>query len=223
LIAASVLTAATFSSTVAGLAITGSLGKAFATSPPVSRPVSPPVSGPVSKDQCKNGGWQSFGFKSQGQCVSFVRTGGKHAPPPAPLTLADLDTSIAGTVSFPIISVTNLDGNAAGVAGTETLETNLSIGNAFSGGSCPDVLCVPLSGTFTTTTSVGTLNGTATGVIDVEFIIVGSTPQGVPVAGGLTLTVTSATGQFTGTTGTLNVALTFPTLGSNDFTGTVTG
>jgi hypothetical protein len=30
---------------------------------------------PTSKDQCKHGGWKSFGgmFKNQGQCVSFVR------------------------------------------------------------------------------------------------------------------------------------------------------
>jgi hypothetical protein len=36
---------------------------------------------PTSKDQCKNGGWQSFGvFKNQGDCVSFVATGGKNPP-----------------------------------------------------------------------------------------------------------------------------------------------
>jgi|tagenome__1003787_1003787.scaffolds.fasta_scaffold20644048_2 hypothetical protein len=36
---------------------------------------------PTSKDQCKNGGWQSFvsqGFKNQGDCVSYVSTGGKN-------------------------------------------------------------------------------------------------------------------------------------------------
>jgi hypothetical protein len=40
------------------------------------------VSGPVTKDQCKKGGWQSFGtmFKNQGRCVSFVVTGGKNTP-----------------------------------------------------------------------------------------------------------------------------------------------
>jgi hypothetical protein len=32
------------------------------------------------KEQCKNGGWQSFGFKNQGGCVSFVATGGKNPP-----------------------------------------------------------------------------------------------------------------------------------------------
>jgi hypothetical protein len=31
---------------------------------------------PTSKDQCKNGGWQTFdGFKNQGECVSFVASG----------------------------------------------------------------------------------------------------------------------------------------------------
>jgi hypothetical protein len=31
---------------------------------------------PTSKDQCKNGGWQQFGFTNQGQCIRFV----SHAP-----------------------------------------------------------------------------------------------------------------------------------------------
>jgi hypothetical protein len=36
---------------------------------------------PTSKDQCKNGGWASFsGFKNQGDCVSYVATGGKNPP-----------------------------------------------------------------------------------------------------------------------------------------------
>jgi hypothetical protein len=39
----------------------------------------PPL--PTSKDQCKNGGWRSYGvFKNQGDCVSFVATGGKNPP-----------------------------------------------------------------------------------------------------------------------------------------------
>jgi hypothetical protein len=33
---------------------------------------------PTSKNQCKKGGWQTFGvFKNQGDCVSFVATGGQ--------------------------------------------------------------------------------------------------------------------------------------------------
>jgi hypothetical protein len=36
---------------------------------------------PTSKDQCKNGAWRNYpGFKSQGDCVSFVATGGKNPP-----------------------------------------------------------------------------------------------------------------------------------------------
>jgi hypothetical protein len=38
---------------------------------------------PTSKEQCKDGGWRRFGdtFKNQGDCVSFVATGGRSAPP----------------------------------------------------------------------------------------------------------------------------------------------
>jgi hypothetical protein len=36
---------------------------------------------PTSKDQCLKNGWQSFRvFKNQGDCVSFVTTGGKNQP-----------------------------------------------------------------------------------------------------------------------------------------------
>jgi hypothetical protein len=41
----------------------------------------PKVAPPTSKDQCKNGGWQTFtdpSFKNEGDCVSFVATGGKN-------------------------------------------------------------------------------------------------------------------------------------------------
>jgi hypothetical protein len=39
----------------------------------------PPL--PTSKDQCKNGGWRTYGvFENQGDCVSFVATGGKNQP-----------------------------------------------------------------------------------------------------------------------------------------------
>jgi hypothetical protein len=42
-------------------------------------------SGPTSKDQCKNGGWRTFGvFKNQGDCVSFVATKGKNPPAAGP-------------------------------------------------------------------------------------------------------------------------------------------
>ncbi len=37
---------------------------------------------PTNKEQCKNGGWRNYGtmFKNQGDCVSFVATGGKNPP-----------------------------------------------------------------------------------------------------------------------------------------------
>ncbi len=36
---------------------------------------------PTSKEQCKNGGWRDYPqFKNQGDCVSFVATGGKNPP-----------------------------------------------------------------------------------------------------------------------------------------------
>jgi hypothetical protein len=43
----------------------------------------PPL--PSSKDQCQNGGWRSYpGFKNQGDCLSFVATGGKNPPAGSP-------------------------------------------------------------------------------------------------------------------------------------------
>ena len=36
---------------------------------------------PTTKDDCKNGGWERFGvFKNQGDCVSYVATGGTNSP-----------------------------------------------------------------------------------------------------------------------------------------------
>ena len=41
----------------------------------------PPPPLPTTKDQCKHGGWRNFGvFKNQGDCVSFVATGGGNPP-----------------------------------------------------------------------------------------------------------------------------------------------
>jgi len=33
------------------------------------------VAGSSSIVQCKNGGWESLGFRNQGQCMRFVETG----------------------------------------------------------------------------------------------------------------------------------------------------
>lgn len=37
--------------------------------------ISPADADPQNKDQCKNGGWESFGFSNQGECIKFVNTG----------------------------------------------------------------------------------------------------------------------------------------------------
>ena len=48
--------------------------------PRLRRPHAVPV--PTSKDQCKNGGWRNYpGFKNQGDCASFVATGGRTRRP----------------------------------------------------------------------------------------------------------------------------------------------
>ena len=67
LIAAGVLTAAAFSSTVGGFAIVGALDQASASRPHVSPPVSRPVSPPVQNDQGQNGNDQGQNGNDQGQ------------------------------------------------------------------------------------------------------------------------------------------------------------
>ena len=37
--------------------------------------ISPADVDPQSKDQCKDGSWESYGFRNQGQCIKFVNTG----------------------------------------------------------------------------------------------------------------------------------------------------
>lgn len=44
-------------------------------------PTVTPTPFPTSADECKDGGWQTFGyFKNQGDCVSFVATKGRNGP-----------------------------------------------------------------------------------------------------------------------------------------------
>jgi hypothetical protein len=61
-------------------------------------------------------------------------------------------------------------------------------------------------GTFTVTTNVGTLSGTVMGSIYVAV----SGYNAYPTVGTLTLTASTATGLFTGTTGSLKVNLQWP-------------
>jgi hypothetical protein len=66
----------TFVSTPSPGSGTGTFSESF-----VSSLASPLPVGPRSKDDCKKDGWRSFGvFKNQGDCVSFVATGGRNGP-----------------------------------------------------------------------------------------------------------------------------------------------
>jgi hypothetical protein len=57
----------------------GAFGTQALTSGDVVVVDAPPL--PTSKEQCNNNGWRTFGvFKNQGDCVSFVATGGKNQP-----------------------------------------------------------------------------------------------------------------------------------------------
>ena len=48
---------------------------------PVAPPPPPPPALPSTAAECKDGGWDAFGvFKNQGDCVSYVATGGKNPP-----------------------------------------------------------------------------------------------------------------------------------------------
>ncbi|HVM15714.1 MAG TPA: carboxypeptidase regulatory-like domain-containing protein [Egibacteraceae bacterium] len=40
----------------------------------------PPPANPTTRDDCKNGGWQDYGFRNQGQCIQFVNTGKDSRP-----------------------------------------------------------------------------------------------------------------------------------------------
>jgi len=40
----------------------------------------PRGSEPITKEQCKNGGYATLGFRNQGDCTSFVATEGKNEP-----------------------------------------------------------------------------------------------------------------------------------------------
>lgn len=42
--------------------------------PPTGEPQDLPTADPVTKADCMNHGWEDFGFRNQGQCVSFVET-----------------------------------------------------------------------------------------------------------------------------------------------------
>ncbi len=156
---------------------------------------------PANKDQCKNGGWRSLAggqgvpFRNQGQCATWAI----HHP----VTLADLAGSFTGTTvltpfngcSF-IEEVFDATYVGSGSVGTVTLHIDGCIN--FEG-----ITASTYTGTFTSATSAGTLSGTASGSISNLLV--------PPLDFELSLTVTSGTGAFTATTGTMHVSVSVPT------------
>ena len=156
---------------------------------------------------------------NQDQCIDYAIQN--------PASLADLAGSPTGTVS---VSSTGACGDlparaplsatypGSSAVGTVTLQTEGCISRA------PEFpLVIAYSGTFTISTNVGTLSGTAGGQIDNVIVESPFNPQASPVTAGLTLMATSGTGLFRGTTGTLVVSLQFPTLGCFGFVAEVSG
>jgi hypothetical protein len=134
-----------------------------------------------------------------------------------PVGLADLGGSLTGTVSnnsgCGFVGLT-LDATYPGSSAVGTVTLQMT-------GCVPSPTNLPTfsyAGTFTLTTSVGTLSGTVSGQIVNDFV----GPEDLePTSAALTLTATSGTGDFTGTTGTLNVNLEWATPGASTYTGTV--
>ena len=116
-----------------------------------------------------------------------------------PVNLADLTGSFSGTMSF-----------ALGTGGCYFLEQifDATYAGSFTAGSVTLHLdgCVPAdppftyTGTFTITTSAGTLAGSAAGSD-------GNLSGPPPYFSNLTLTILSGTGAFVGTTGTIDVSI----------------
>ena len=155
---------------------------------------------PGSIQGCMNGGWQTRTdasgqpFANQGQCIDFAI----HHP----VSLADLATSsftgttaFAGAVNGCSIIFQTFDGSYLGSSSVGTVNFHIS--------GC--VIPFTYSGSFTITTSVGTLSGSASGQFSVNFQNV---PPG-PYVFDLTLTVTTGTGSFAGTSGNLQVLITW--------------
>ena len=152
---------------------------------------------PTAVQQCKDGGWQTLTdasaqpFRNQGQCISYFIHN--------PVSLADLTGSFSGTTSFTF-----------GTGGCAFVEQvfDATYPRSSAVGSVTVHLdgCVPFGppftyrGTFTVTTSVGNLAGTAAGTAnDLTGL--------PPFVFDLTLTVLSGTGAFAGTTGTISMSI----------------
>lgn len=174
---------------------------------------------PAPVQDCINHGWQTLTdasgqpFTNQGLCIDYAI----HHP----VSLADLasSSSVTGTTEA-FLETNGCNLIAQGFEATYPGSTNVGSVNLLITGCINQTSAFPPPGTyglgpasFTISTDVGTLSGTASGPVSGIF-----PPE--PVVGyELTLTVTSATGFFAGTTGSLQCD--FAWGGGNSFTGTV--
>lgn len=144
------------------------------------------------------------------------------AAPSGSLSVADVvsSSSFSGTVSsqsgangcsYEFLTFT---GSYPGSAAVGTV--NLSVAGCF------DSDANSFSGSFTITTGVGTLSGSASGPIAISFTSSGNTVTPVSDNFELTLGVTAGTGSFTGTTGSLQSVLSTPYDNFTSFEGTIT-
>jgi hypothetical protein len=173
------------------------VSSALLTTPRVAADVSGNVA-PFDKGDCKHDGWRTLvddhdsPFKNQGDCVSWTL----HHP-----HIVDLDDLVG---SFDGTSVFNF--NESGCSFVHQAFEGAYAGSSVVGAvglridGCldrsPAGVDYPMTGTFTMSTSAGTLAGTVTGF---------ETVNTVPVPVHLVLSPTSGTGAFSGQTGTITV------------------
>jgi hypothetical protein len=177
---------------------------------------------PSSARACLGGGWRSLSdaqgrpFKNQGECVAFML---RH-----PVTLADLSGSYVGGT-----------GNAVQNGGTcppVGFDFYLKFDTTYTGSAAVGTVALHLegcaefsidftagtftAGTFSLSTNVGSVSGTTEGSVTATL----DRNSNVTVDLSLTFTVTSGTGAFSTTTGTLRFTQHAPPFAS--VTGTIT-
>jgi hypothetical protein len=142
-----------------------------------------------------------------------------------------------GTISYPVVSIADLASSSpfTGSATFDYLANGCSFGyqtfDATYPGStsvgavaldiagCADPFTtMSFSGSFTISTNIGTLTGTASGPVT----LTSGTGGSLAVLFELTLNVVSGTGSFAGTTGALQFVTTYPSSAPPTFSGTVT-
>jgi hypothetical protein len=142
-----------------------------------------------------------------------------------------------GSFSYPVVSLANL-ASSSPFTGSATFDylangcsfayqtfdatypgsTSVGAVTLHIAGCADPFTTMSFSGSFTISTNVGTLTGTASGPVT----LTSGTGGSLAVLFQLTLSVVSGTGSFAGTTGTLQFVTTYPASAPPTFSGTVT-